>query len=224
MSGTFSDQPPQVGPGTVPQVEASPRRPRRPYGGLTLTGVYEVAGRPALLAGLMLVLLARGCDTVSERSVGRAESKLALAKNAFDDQWQLKGDKVQVQIEETKDKLSKEREKTAADRSQDRINSLQKDLEDLDHERQELNDDEAKERAELDRTAWRKLSNNARDAKARSQINAYWWEILFVLGTLVLAFGLLAVSWTGTGPERWVCLIMLAILTLSMYVYGFAWK
>jgi hypothetical protein len=63
----------------------------------------------------------------------------------------------------------------------------------------------------------------ARDALANNGINAYWREIFFVFATLVLAAGLLAVSWTAQGAERWVCLIMLAIITFSVYVIGIAW-
>ena len=47
--------------------------------------------------------------------------------------------------------------------------------------------------------------------------------MLFVFGTIVLSFGLLIVSWTAQGAERWICLIMLAIITFSLYVGGIAW-
>ena len=56
-----------------------------------------------------------------------------------------------------------------------------------------------------------------------NRINGYWREIFFVFATVILAVGLLAVSWVAEGTERMVCLIMLAILTFSIYIGGAAW-
>ena len=82
---------------------------------------------------------------------------------------------------------------------------------------------EQKAQKNLEAGAWRKLGIAARDAAANNQMNAYWREIFFVFATLILAVGLLAVSWTAQGAERWVCLIMLTILTFSIYIVGMAW-
>jgi hypothetical protein len=82
---------------------------------------------------------------------------------------------------------------------------------------------EAKERKKYERGAWRDLETNARIVKTNQQINGYWREIFFVFASIVLATGLLLVSWTAQGAERWVALMMLAVLTVSIYIGGVAW-
>ena len=52
---------------------------------------------------------------------------------------------------------------------------------------------------------------------------AYWREWVFVLSAIVLTIGLLAVSAIAEGAERLVCLIMLAIITFSIFIGGVAW-
>ena len=55
-------------------------------------------------------------------------------------------------------------------------------------------------------------------------MSAYWRESVFVVGTILLAFGLFIVSWSAQGAERWISLVMLAIITFSIYVVGLAWN
>ena len=52
---------------------------------------------------------------------------------------------------------------------------------------------------------------------------SYWHEWLFIIGSVVLALGLLTVAFTGKGPEQWISYIMIAIITFSIYVGGTAW-
>lgn len=47
---------------------------------------------------------------------------------------------------------------------------------------------------------------------------AFWREAAFLLGTLLLAAGLVTVSYTGEGPERWICLGLLATIVASIYL------
>ena len=67
------------------------------------------------------------------------------------------------------------------------------------------------------------LEKDSSLARHHNQMWGYWREMLFVLGSIVLSVGLLATGFTGEAPERWICLIMLAIVTFSLYVGGMAW-
>jgi uncharacterized membrane protein len=63
----------------------------------------------------------------------------------------------------------------------------------------------------------------ARTAKTDHTINGYWRELFFVFAAIVLALGLMVVSWGAEGAERWVTLMMLAIITFSLFIGGLAW-
>ncbi len=68
-----------------------------------------------------------------------------------------------------------------------------------------------------------RLEDKARDAGYAKRIHPYWHEWLFVLGSLVLVYGLLITGFGAAGPEKIVALVMLAILTFSIYVAGAPW-
>ena len=44
-----------------------------------------------------------------------------------------------------------------------------------------------------------------------------------IFASIVLASGLLVVGWNADGAERWISLVMLAIITFSVYIGGLAW-
>jgi hypothetical protein len=168
------------------------------------------AGRPMVAVGLMLVLLARGCDTVSQRGVLRAEMKVQAARDEF-------ADKCQNQL------LPREARLAALEENKEPKELDQKAIDDLKRELSDLRAKEAKDRKKCEQGAWRDLEIAARTAKTNQQINGYWRELFFVFASVVLAAGLLLVSWTAQGAERWVTLIMLAIITVSLYIGGAAW-
>jgi hypothetical protein len=64
---------------------------------------------------------------------------------------------------------------------------------------------------------------HAQLASSKYDSKAYWYEWGFLLGSIVLVLGLLGVGYGGNGAERLVALIMLAIITFSIYVGGAAW-
>ena len=70
---------------------------------------------------------------------------------------------------------------------------------------------------------WLKYIRDARDADVSRRILAYWMEWIFVTGSVLLGLGLLVVGFYGKGAERTACLVMLGILTFSIYVAGSAW-
>jgi len=47
---------------------------------------------------------------------------------------------------------------------------------------------------------------------------AFWRQVAFLAGTLLLAAGLVTVSYCGDGPERWICLALLAVIVASIYL------
>ena len=67
------------------------------------------------------------------------------------------------------------------------------------------------------------LQEDARDAGINNVMWGYWTEWIFVLGSILLMIGLILVGFTGAGPERIICLAMIAIITFSIYIGGIAW-
>ena len=70
---------------------------------------------------------------------------------------------------------------------------------------------------------WQALERAARDAAHRSAMNAYWYQWLFLLGSIALVIGLLLVAFQGKGVECWICLAMVAMILFSLYVGGVGW-
>lgn len=195
----------------LPQVDTSgsARRFGSSSRGPGLMGFSLAAGRPLVAIGLLLVLVSRGCDSVGRRGIGRADAKARMARTKFSDKWEEEARRLDQRIEDLYDK-------------EDRTTADDERLAELREQRSKLGEKRRKEEEEFEPT-WRKLQNKARDAAANNQMRGWWYEILFVIGTIILTFGLLAVSWNAQGAERWVCLIMLAILTFSIYIGGIAW-
>ena len=80
-----------------------------------------------------------------------------------------------------------------------------------------------REKKKAEAGPWRTLESNARSAMTSYQIDGYWRQIFFVFASIVLASGLLVVGWSAEGAERWISLVMLAIITFSVYIGGLAW-
>ncbi len=179
-------------------------------GGLTLRQWTRLAGWPVLLTGLMMVVWARGCDSLSERYAAKVTAEANLAVSDFEGAYKRR----RAVIVTAQEKLRESGEVTPADRRD--LDRLTEELSDLDESYNE--DKEALEAGE-----WARLKAIAEDATATGAIWAYYHELAFVLGALVLSLGLIAVGAAGEGPERWICLIMLAIITFSVFVGGSAW-
>ena len=175
----------------------------------TATPAALQAGRPLLFLGLILALVARGCDEIGRRDVQRAEMKSQLARDQFEDEWHNRRNELESQlqaIEEKKDTDSDDREKMTTLRTQLR-----------DFAQQQKNAHSQME------DLWRNQDVKARLVKATCDINAYWRQVFFVFASLVLTVGLLLVSHEARGPEGWAALAMLVILMASVYFGGAAW-
>jgi len=203
-SNTPPPQPPAKAPFDYRRWKPSPEI----LSGLSQASLW--AGRPLVAVGLVLVLLARGCEAISQRGVQRADVKVQAAREELADSYQTK----RLALEEKISDLEAEKDRKAPEDQA---------LADLKTQLTDLAVREAKERKKYERGAWRDLETNARIVKTNQQINGYWREIFFVFASIVLATGLLLVSWTAQGAERWVALMMLAVLTVSIYIGGVAW-
>lgn len=170
-----------------------------------------LAGRPMVAIGLILVLLSKGCDSISLRGVERADAIAKKAPELFKDDVEGKELAIQREIDEISVRSD------AKPEDQGKIQELTK-------RKTELASSAAKESKGKETGEWRDLRLAASNARANHGINAYWRELFFVFAAIVLALGLLVVSWGADGAERWVTLTMLAIITFSLFIGGMAWN
>ncbi len=162
-----------------------------------------------LFAGLMIVLFAKGSDSVSGRYVDRLGALETLSQSSFDDQWLVQREGFEQELVEISGRDPVE------EGDAKRREEIHKELKEIANKRADaLPAFERKSRAQKRAT---------RDAVANQQASRYWSGLAFVFGTLLLSCGLLVVGFTGSGSERIICLIMLAIITFSIFVGGIAW-
>ncbi|MEX0866077.1 MAG: GYF domain-containing protein [Pirellulales bacterium] len=192
---------------------ASKRAPRLPAVLLPtdFAGFARTFGVPLLMVGIVLVVFARGLDSLGNRGVARMKAKSAAAVDQFNDDWEARRLALEARIEAIRE------QEAPSERDAQRLDEL---LE----QQAELTEQRAAARQEAERTTWRNWQIAARDAERNNAMWAYWREWLFVLGSILLTCGLLSVGFHGGGSERMICLIMLAIITFSLYVGGFAWS
>jgi hypothetical protein len=201
-----SSTPPQLSP----KVAIDPRRWKSPTEPVPhVWPSWTAVGRPLIAFGLMLTLVSRGCDAISRRGVDRAKAKLTVVQTQFSAQWQKKRAELDDKIAAAEAKEAKARDRNL--------------LIDLRLQKADIADREDKEREKKKRSEWQELDTAARNAEANYQINGYWREILFVFASMVLAGGLMVTSWTADGAHRWISLVMLAIIVLSVFVAGGRW-
>ena len=172
--------------------------------------VTHFYGQTLVLCGLVIVLAARGCDTVGSRGVNRILAKKQLSVSRFESFYEGK----KLTLEDEQQRIREQEELTPIDDQR---------LVELDEKLQELAQEKSERESELQRGAWRKLDIAGREADASRLTWAYWREIAFILGTIALAIGLVSIGFSGRGPERWICLAMLAIILLSIYPDATSW-
>jgi hypothetical protein len=86
----------------------------------------------------------------------------------------------------------------------------------------ELGNMSAKDMKDLE-TRRKKLDSETEEASADNMAWGYWRECLFPIGAIILVGGLVAVSMVGVGTERIISMIMLSIITFSLFIGGCAW-
>ena len=167
-------------------------------------------GRPLVAVGLLLVLLSTGCDAINQHSAVRASAMAQSAVEQFEEDAQFKRQVLQAEIKG----LGSRDDLKADDR---------KKLDELRKQTVELDAQVEKDRRSKELGEWRDLRSAARNAKRTLAVNAYWHELFFVFAAIGLLLGLLIASWAAEGAERWISLVMLAVITYSLFVGGTAW-
>lgn len=160
-------------------------------------------GQPLLLAGLLLVVGARGCESIADRYAERVASRADVAAARFEAQWQLR----QVRLEQQLRELNRPDLSPAESNRQIALRA----------ELQKINEQRQAELAALESGAWQELTIAAREARAATVMRGYWRSWVFWSGTLLLASGLSIIGFTGRGAERWMCLGMLGVVLYHLY-------
>jgi hypothetical protein len=70
---------------------------------------------------------------------------------------------------------------------------------------------------------WEPVQSAARDSAHVHAVYGYWCAAMFLVGSVCLTIGLLLVGFGGQGPERWICLTIVAIIVFSLFVTGAPW-
>ena len=167
----------------------------------------QLIGYPCLVIGFLLVISGKGWDSLGNRWASRLNANSQIAEQKFNARYESRINEYQAEIDAITDGNQPNGEQ---------ITRLNKQIADLKKE-------QSQQRSKLSKTTWFDMKVNARMAYANNQSWGFYRELLFVFGSMVLSVGLLVVGITGNPSEKWVCLIMLAIVTFSIYVGGFAW-
>jgi hypothetical protein len=162
-------------------------------------------GQPLLLAGMLMVIGSRGCESVAVRYAERLASRVDVVETRLEAQWQRR----RILLESQRRSLEERQQPSPAE--QQRLRELNEEIRRLDVQRQA----ELEEKRSGD---WNDLTNAAREARAGVVMWNFWRSSVFWLGTLLLAIGLLTVGFTSPGPERWMALAMLAAILFSLYL------
>jgi hypothetical protein len=164
-------------------------------------------GRPLVAIGLLLALLSKGCDAINLRGVTRTSALAQSTVEQFDEDMHAKKQAMQNEI-----RAATERENFKPE-DRKRADELRKQLAEYDAQF-------SKDRSGKVAGEWHELKTTADNAKRTFAVNGYWHEIFFVFAAVVLVTGLLIESWFADGAERWTSLVMLAIITYSLFVGG----
>lgn len=162
-------------------------------------------GQPLLLVGLLLILLARGCDRLGQRHVARAQAQATQAESGFRDEW----DRQKEGMEQELDELQAKSNPSAEERGR-------RDL--LAEQLQQLNETKQAELNRLRSGKLRELTTAARDAQVAQALGSFWREGIFWLGACLFSLALLIVGFSANGPERWMALVMLAVIVYSLFL------
>jgi len=194
-----------------------------------------------ILGGLFLVILARGCDTLGLRGVSQAVAKYSQVKEDFENKWAAKMAAYNKQLDEAefeKNRIQREaskigrstdsteeQKKEAWDRSEKAEQVFEDKKKDIDTKTEALRNDKEAERISLEYGSWLSLKKDADSAANVHASRSYWYGWMFLLGTMLLVFGLVGLAFTATGTvERVLSLGMIGVIVISLYIGGMAWS
>lgn len=200
-------------PASVPQ--STPRASRRTRNRFLVEEadvkhLVRTVGRGLIVFGVLVVLMSRGCDSLASRKVARLKAISTAAEGEFQRAWEQE----KSVLEDEQRRLSSKKEPSATDVQ--RIQEIPQEITDLDQRKGD-------EQRSLRRGRWKNQQIAAETADAEHDIWSYWRRLGFLFGTMALALGLLGVTPTTEGPERWICLVMLTVILYSVYSSGSVW-
>ena len=164
-------------------------------------------GQPLLLVGFLLVLLSRGCDVIGERYAERVKAKWQVTESRFQDEWAALTRRFWRRGLST---FTEKPRPTPADEKQ--IESLQKQLDTLEKERKA---EEGGTAPGPGRTSSERVARCGRESADVEFLAGR--RVLAAAGRGFLPLGLLILGFTGETVERWMCLVMLAIIVFRLY-------
>ncbi len=185
------------------------RRRRRSGPAFSFEILNQWGGRYArfcVLLGLLTVVVGRGCDSFGEKYAKRQQVLVELAKANTDKSYRQRRSEIQSRIDE----LQRKPVATALD--QQSMVKFQEQLLKADREF-------AEQQSLLTRTTWLDLDNKSRSASSEHVAWQPFYELITVFGSIVLAYGLLCVAFTGEPIERWGCWILLGVLLASLFLW-----
>jgi hypothetical protein len=167
--------------------------------------------RVVFAVGLLLALLSRGCDTLSDRNVARREALSESARWEFKNEWDHKRSEIRIEQERLQGNPS-------------RSNADNKRLKDLTAAAGKLDNDRTKAERAMELGAWLKNDQAATKAAADDRTWGYWRLVTLLLATVLLTLSLLGVAYSSDGPERWVSFALLAVIFYSLYASDSVWQ
>lgn len=168
------------------------------------------ASHPLLIAGFLVVLLTKGCETLNAEYVKGLQAKAEVQEQRFDDRWQA----AQIDLQTRHQELLSISAQSPHDKEE--LQTISRELSSLPKRQQE-------EREKLVRNEWQELNSTSRDAIVDFHVWSFWRQLIFLLGTVVLCVGLLTIGLDGQGAQQWFCLAVLAIILSSLFISGGAW-
>lgn len=170
-------------------------------------------GQPLVLVGLLLVAGARGCTRLGTAGIERATNLANVARLEWQQGWQRKEAALDRELKSLDDP---KRTEPLTESQRTRRDSLRKDNNET-YPQHKLEEQQALEAGE-----WNELENAAKLAEGKNAIRQYWRELAFFCGAMLLLVGLTIVGFNSQGPERWACLLLLAIIVMTFFGLNFA--
>jgi len=166
---------------------------------------------PLLILGLVLIVLARGCDNISAAGAAVDRAKLDIAQNDFEYDTQTK-----------LLPLMKQREDVRGD-TKLKSDARDKQLKELSSQIEKIEKQAKSDRSELEAGKWRKLKYKSDTARHSTNKGFYWRQWIFLFGSISLVVGLCTLVGVGEGGERWGAFALLGVVLASIYIGGLGW-
>jgi len=170
----------------------------------------RTTGRGLIVFGVLVVLMARGCDSLGNRKVARLNAISESAEVEFQREWERQKSGLEDE------QLTLSENQTPSEVEQQRLSTIPQEIAALDQAKRN-------EQRRLRRGRWHNYQVAAETAENDNAIWSYWRRLGFLFGTMVLAVGLLGITPTTDGPERWISLVMLTVILYSVYASGSVW-